>query len=479
MRTRFLSLCLCAIVWGGPLVSSSAASEARETPLVRAVKKAKVAVVNIHTEKLERPASERDGAFPAHAPKRINGMGTGIIVDERGYIVTNQHVVADIESMSCTLSDGSTFSARVISFDRKHDLAIIKINASRPLPTMPLGTSSDLMLGETVIAIGNAFGYTDTVTSGIVSSLSRDVEVNETQSYKNLIQTDASINPGNSGGPLINLDGDVVGINVAIRAGAQRIGFTIPIDDARRYIARLLNVERLADTYHGVVSHDEKRPQSFKMVIDSVEPSSPGATAGLQAGDIVLTAGAVAISDGADFERALLGQEPGSAIDLKVKRGEQEIPVKLTVSKVPANLARNRGAAEAKGPVVGRAQSEDTPDELAWRVVGVRVQKMPQQQFAALNTRYGGGLRITEVRGDSPASKIGLVAGDVLVGLHGWETIKPDDIRFILTHPQVVAAAPQVPFLVMRNQQMLEGNLHLPGLAGAVRVAETPKAPAK
>src|SRR5580765_799940 len=107
---------------------------------------------------------------------------------------------------------------------------------------MPLGTSSDLMLGETVIAVGNPFGYENTVTQGIVSSLSRDVEVNEKQGYKNLIQTDASINPGNSGGPLLNLDGEVVGINVAIRAGAQRIGFAIPIDDARRYIAVLLNI---------------------------------------------------------------------------------------------------------------------------------------------------------------------------------------------------------------------------------------------
>jgi serine protease Do len=466
MRTQFLSLCLCAVVWGGWLVPSSHASEARETPLVRAVKKAKVAVVNIHTEKLEKTAHEREGGFPAVPPKRINGMGTGIIVDERGYIVTNQHVVADVESMSCTLSDGSTHTARVISFDRKHDLAIIKINASRPLPTMPLGTSSDLMLGETVVAIGNAFGYTDTVTSGIVSSLSRDVEVNETQSYKNLIQTDASINPGNSGGPLINLDGDVVGINVAIRAGAQRIGFTIPIDDARRYIARLMNIERLGETYHGVVSHDEKRPDSFKMIVDSVEANSPGAAAGLQTGDIILQVAAIKVNDGADFERALLGQDVGAAVDIKVKRGEQDVDLKLAVAKTPANLARNRPNAP-----VNRGQNEESLEELIWRTVGLKVTKAGPQQFAASNSRYRGGLQVSEVRPDSPAVASGIRPGDVLVGLHEWETIKPEDIRFILTHQQV-ASNEQVRFFLIRGQEVLQGNLKV---VSALRVADTPK----
>ncbi len=149
-------------------------------------------------------------------------MGTGIIIDERGYIVTNHHVVNGVDKVSVTLDSGSTYSAVVISEDPVRDLAVLKIQASVPLTVMPLGTSSDLMLGETVFAIGNAFGYESTITVGIVSALHRDVEVNDTQSYKNLIQTDAAINPGNSGGPLINLNGEVVGINVAIRAGTRR-----------------------------------------------------------------------------------------------------------------------------------------------------------------------------------------------------------------------------------------------------------------
>ena len=163
----------------------------------------------------------------------------------------------------------------MISYDRRHDLAVIKIDPSQSLPTVPLGTSSDIMLGETVIAIGNAFGYEHTVTAGIVSALSRDVEVNEHQDYKNLIQTDASINPGNSGGPLINLDGEVIGINVAIRAGAQRIGFAIPMDDARRLLAKLLNPAKLSDTYHGLIGRDEKSAREMKFVVEGTESILP------------------------------------------------------------------------------------------------------------------------------------------------------------------------------------------------------------
>jgi serine protease Do len=460
MRIRIHTLWLGACLVGGlaPFAgiatSTSFATEARETPLVKAVKKAKIAVVNIHSEKF---AQDKEGGYQATPPRKINGMGTGIVLDERGYIVTNQHVVADVESLTCTLHDGSTYSARVISYDKKHDLAIIKVNASRPLQTMPLGTSSDLMLGETVIAIGNAFGYTDTVTAGIISSLSRDVEVNEHQSYKNLIQTDASINPGNSGGPLINLDGEVVGINVAIRAGAQRIGFTIPIDDARRYIARLLNVEKLGDTYHGVVSHDEKRPGEFKMIIDSVEPNSPAAMADLRTGDIVSKVADIEVQDGADFERAILGRTAGEAVDVRVRREGQDVALKLAVGKAPADLAKARGLV---APAVGRAQNEETADEVAWRVLGLKVGRSPAPGMTISGRQYRGGLRIVEVRAESPAARHGIQSGDVLVGLHDFETLKVGDVQYVLNQARTASTDP-LRFFVVRGQQALEGNLRI------------------
>ena len=209
--------------------TGSGADDARETPLVKAIRRARPAVVNIHSEKTA-PYAPGDAAFgtPTHRRRKINGMGTGVIIDRRGYIVTNHHVVNGVDSLRVTLDNGGNYDATVITEDPVRDLALFKIQSREPLPVMPIGTSSDLMLGESVFAVGNAFGYENTITLGIVSALHRDVEVNDTQSYKNLIQTDAAINPGNSGGPLINVNGEIVGINVAIRAGARKSALPFP-----------------------------------------------------------------------------------------------------------------------------------------------------------------------------------------------------------------------------------------------------------
>ena len=203
-QTVALALCVSTSFVSADVIN---ASESRRTPLVTAVQKVRNAVVNIHSSKT---APRKDTIYNTGADRKVNGMGSGIVIDERGYIVTNHHVVHQVDALRVTLADGSTYSATVVSFDRVKDLAIIKINVTRPLQVMPVGTSGDVMLAESVFAVGNAFGYEHTVTSGIVSALSRDVEVNEEQSYERLIQTDASINPGNSGGPLLNLDGEVV-----------------------------------------------------------------------------------------------------------------------------------------------------------------------------------------------------------------------------------------------------------------------------
>jgi len=318
MLNRLIQFGLCAaFVVLAAAAPTAHATSVRETAVVKAIRRAQAAVANIHSEKT---ADDGNSLFAVDRGRKVNGMGTGVIIDERGYIVTNHHVVDGVDSLRVTTYDGSAYTAQVVSYDRKHDLAIIKVNASRPLKVVPLGTSSDIMLGETVIAVGNAYGYENSMTQGIVSALSRDVEVNEKQAYRNLIQTDASINPGNSGGPLINLDGEVIGINVAIRAGAQRIGFAIPIDDVRETVASLLNVEKLSRTWHGLKSTDVKNGATRKLVVGASTPDSPAARAGLQPGDVILTAGSVNTIDGADFERACLGRKPGESLSLTVKR---------------------------------------------------------------------------------------------------------------------------------------------------------------
>ena len=224
-RGSTIRLSLTAWIYCLLLAAQAGASELRETPIVKAIQRVRAAVVNIRGEKtVAVPA----GQAPAPNHRRVNGMGTGVIIDSRGYIVTNHHVVDGVHEILVTLADGQRHVAKLVARDMETDLAIIKIEPRSPLTVIPLGTSRDLMPGETVIAVGNAYGYEHTVTRGIVSALHRAVQVSDAQFYDDLIQTDASINPGNSGGPLLNIDGDMIGINVAVRAGAKASGSPSP-----------------------------------------------------------------------------------------------------------------------------------------------------------------------------------------------------------------------------------------------------------
>ncbi|HEX5470654.1 MAG TPA: trypsin-like peptidase domain-containing protein, partial [Lacipirellulaceae bacterium] len=302
--TFAVATCLSLIV-----VDAAAAHEIspeRLTPTVLAVRKARASVVSIKGEKtVTEPADSSNGSGGAETTRQVNGMGTGTIIDARGYILTNYHVVSDVHRIEVTLDDGEVFVADTIAYDSAADLAIIKIAAPKPLTVIKLGTSSDLMVGEPVIALGNAFGYEQTVTRGVVSALGRDVQVSETQSYEHLIQTDASINPGNSGGPLLNIDGEMIGVNVAVRANAQGIGFAIPIDDALTVSARLLNVQRLQNKWHGLVTKAEDGPDG-PLLVTKVEDASPAQRLGIQPGDEIVKVGSFPVSRPLDLERALL-----------------------------------------------------------------------------------------------------------------------------------------------------------------------------
>ncbi len=428
----------------------------RETPLVRAVKRARASVVNIHSEKTNYNS---DSVFSTGKGRKVNGMGTGIIIDARGYIVTNHHVVNGVDSLRLTLDDGSTFAARVVSFDRKHDLAIIKVKSSTPLQVMRLGTSSDLMLAESVFAVGNAYGYEHTVTSGIISSLSRDVDVNEKQSYKNLIQTDASINPGNSGGPLLNLNGDVIGINVAIRAGAQRIGFAIPIDDARIVIAKLLNIEKLDNHWHGLKSKDHKQGKVRELIVRSTSSKSPAAKAGFERGDIILKAGNIQVADRADFERALLGKTMKEKIEVVVRRNGKKENLNMTLAMLGGQRFANAKSKHQIRTTVRRSASEST-DKKAWRVLGLKLNTILVKTGRISGTQYRGGMRVLQVRPRSPAARSGIRTGDILVGLHVWETINKENVSYVLDHSKLKTILP-LKFYVIRGSETLFGDLKI------------------
>jgi serine protease Do len=415
---------------GGKEISSR-----RETYVVRAVRDARPATVNIQGQKIVSPTSSTS----AEAPRQVNGMGTGVVIDERGYILTNYHVVADVRRIQVTLHDHREFTAELVARDPVTDVAVIKINTNSPLPLIKIGTSSDLMEGEPVIALGNAFGYEHTVTRGIVSALHRDVQVSDTQSYENLIQTDASINPGNSGGPLMNVDGEMIGLNVAVRAGAQGIGFAIPADQVMTIAARLMSVEQLESKWHGMKTASRT---SGPVVVDRVESDSPAASAGLQAGDEVVQVGTLEVARPLDVERALIEQPAGKAVPVTVVRNGERMTLDLSL--------------------VSRSK--------AWQVLGLEMSPEPRSTFQKRSSRYRGGMRVVEVRPGSPAADEGIRPDDILVGMHGWETASTQDIEYIVTRPNLDQIG-TMKFYVLRGKNMLYGNLDVSSTARASKSA--------
>jgi serine protease Do len=418
---------------------------------VKAAARVRPAVVNIQSERTVQAGLHED--LFAHAPSqnRINGMGTGIVIDPRGYIITNYHVVEDVSTIRASLSDGSTYPARVLARDVESDLALLKVEPTRPLPTMPLGTTSDLMVGETVIAIGNAYGYQYTVTVGVVSAVKRDVSLNKEISYKSLIQTDASINPGNSGGPLVNINGELVGVNVAIRAGAQGISFAIPVETMIRVAADMMSVRKRSGLWHGIVSKDvilnpevtrtnstDELPPIMQrqLVVDRIEPASPAVQAGLHTGDVLLRVADVKMDCTLDLERALLGHVAGDRVTVLVRRKGADQSLDLVLQSVERPI--------------------QTPLDIVWRRLGVRLQTVEADLVSRANGQLHGGLAIVEVRPDSTAGKAGIQRGDILVGLHQWETISVDNVIFVLTHRDLASFNP-LRFFIVRGGTLHQG----------------------
>lgn len=405
-----------------------AGEDLRETPIVRAIRSARPAVVNIRGEKA-LVTTVANSTRPDFS-RRVNGMGTGVVIDERGYIVTNHHVVDGVREIEVTLYDGTRYIAKLVARDPKTDLAIIKVDPDQPMQVIQIGTSADLMPGESVIALGNAYGYEHTATRGIISALHRAVQVSDAQYYDDLIQTDASINPGNSGGPLLNINGEMIGVNVAVRAGAQGIGFAIPVDRVVEAAAELLTQINEQKIYYGL----RFRPDSptGPLTVSAVDPDSPAAAAGIQAGDIITEIAGRKVRNALEFQRALLDKSSDEVLPVVVTRNgteDQQFMITLSKPKIP------------------------TLDDEIWVMLGLRLEPIPEETFRQkYQTRYRGGLLVTDVRPGSPAAAQGLRRGDVLVGMHLWETISLDNVEYIIRRPDFASFLPLKFFLLRGNE---------------------------
>jgi len=405
-----------------PAPDSKALLRALEDAFVSVADRATPSVVNVSV-KLKPEAGQEEGPSPEmeerfreffgpelferffrrRAPREDGrAAGSGVIVDPRGYILTNNHVVENASAIEVRLSDDRKFKATLVGRDPRTDLAVLKVESPAPLPVADLGDSDRLRVGQWAIAIGNPFGLDRTVTAGIISATGRThVGV---ATYEAFIQTDASINPGNSGGPLLNLDGRVIGINTAIVSSGQGIGFAIPITMARDIMTQLIARGRVVRGWLGVVIQDLTPElaagfgvkEDAGVLVAEVMKDGPAAAAGLKAGDVITGFGGSAIKDVTDLQKRVAAVEPGRPSPIVVIRDHQPLALSVKVGEQPTDEAL--AAAESGEDVLGLTVEPLTPETAR------------QNRLSARR-----GLLVTEVAPGSPGAEAGIKPGDAIV----------------------------------------------------------------
>lgn len=367
--------------------------------------------------------------FRGRIPERgfaQRGLGTGVIVSEDGYILTNNHVVAGADEVTVTLSDDRQFDAKTVGTDAKSELAVLKI-AAKDLAPAELGDSDKIQVGQWVLAIGSPFGLRETVTAGVVSAKGRaNVGIAD---YEDFIQTDAAINPGNSGGPLVNLNGQVIGINTAIASrtgGYMGIGFAIPSNMARQIMDSIIATGQVERGWLGAVIQDLTKDLASSFDYDSTDgvligdvvSGGPADKAGIRPGDIVVEYNGKSISDAAQFRNAVAATEPNSEVDVVVFRDGQRKRFKIKIGLLDEQaVARSR-----RGPEEGEASAA-----LDW---GMNVRTLtPELARQAGVDEDEKGVVVTEVSPGSMAAEAGLRPGDVIVSVSGSPIANVADFR--------------------------------------------------
>lgn len=410
MRGAIINLLLIAVFWGA---SVPVAAHERRTAVVDTVAKAGPAVVNIRTEQIvQRQTSpffgfgdsffdDFFGQFAQTRSYRTQSLGSGAVIDGRGFLVTNAHVVDKASKIYVALPGEKTErDATLIGIDPATDLAVIKVESEEPLPNLVFAANDDLLLGETVIAIGNPLGLENSVTTGVVSAPRRRLPDGE-GGVGLYIQTDALINPGNSGGPLLDINGRMIGINTAIAQQAQGIGFAIPVKVVRRVVDDLVAYGRIRPAYSGILPGEIGRAMaksrgSGGVLVTEVDTASPADRAGVKVADVILEVDGVQTDSASEYLSLLRTYPPGAQVALTLLRGVDEQKAVITLAGVP----------------------DDYVMRYFERVFGFVVTSDPQ------------GVLVARVLPDSPAARIELRAGDRIVEVAGKPVASLDEFTY-------------------------------------------------
>jgi serine protease Do len=333
--------------------------------------------------------------FEPRFPSRTQSLGSGVVIDAERHVLTNEHVVAAADRIRVTLADGRQFDAKLVGADPNNDLAVLRLETEEPVPWTAPASSADVMVGEPVIAIGNPFGLSNSVTTGVLSAVDRSLRSEGDRVFHGFLQTDASINPGNSGGPLLNAEGDLIGVNTAIYNGAQGIGFAIPIDTAERVVRELITHGEIAPVWLGLDLQDLDAHLAEALglpaeragaLVSRVRPDSPGAAAGVRRGDLLAAVDGHPVRSARDVYELLERATPGQELALDLVRGGEPLALRARTAPFPPALIPN----------------------LAEQLLGLELEALP-----------GGGYRAAAVRAGSGAARIGIEPGDAVLALNG------------------------------------------------------------
>ncbi len=425
----------------------------RENAVVKAVRKVSPAVVNISSE---YEVLRRSSPFPGlgldplfdsffhdflnpggNRREKRSSLGSGVIIDgHRGLILTNAHVVEKTSTIHVALNDKREFEAQIVGIDPDSDLAVLKIEAQKKLPSVSMGQSNDIMIGETVIAIGNPFGFSHTVTTGVVSALNRDIKSDE-RVFRDFIQIDASINPGNSGGPLLNITGELIGINTAIYAKAQGIGFAIPINRAKRIVSDLIRFGKVVPAWVGLTVQNLNNhlvrylnfDKDYGVIVTHVEPDSPAQKAGLEEQDIILSIRGQKLAHQETYISLMRGTPAGEPLKISVWRQGKTYSLKVPTQHYPMQRAL----------------------DLGYRRFGIQVETISPKSSLYNQTYARSGVMITEVKPGSYLHKSNVRPGDVIHQIDEISIVNVEDFKSAIVKTRMKTS---VTILLQRRDQL-------------------------